>query len=217
MLKIVNSTPILCKCASVRSQTLFETIAIQNSIALHLSYHQARVNRAFRDYFQINFTLHLEPIVKEILQKATLDSGKRYRLKIIYNRFGLAQSIFYIYSKKTINSLLLVEIPHLEYRYKYTNRELFNNLAKKYSIDEFIITQNGYLTDTTIANIALFHPKQQQWHTPSSPLLEGTTRTRLLREQKIVPQPIYYKDLKNYSKIALLNAMVGFDIYQKKG
>ena len=37
--------------------------------------------------------------------------------------------------------------------------------------DEILITRNGLLTDTSIANIALFNGKE--WHTPKHPLLKG--------------------------------------------
>ena len=59
--------------------------------------------------------------------------------------------------------------------------EIFESLllANK-DVDEVIIEKNGYLTDTTIANIAFFDGKQ--WFTPEKPLLKGTMRAKLIEE-----------------------------------
>jgi 4-amino-4-deoxychorismate lyase len=73
--------------------------------------------------------------------------------------------------------------------------------------------QGGLVSDTTIANVAFFDGSV--WLSPKKPLLEGTTRARLLDEKKIHLADIEANDLKRFKKIALLNAMIGFDILQK--
>ena len=50
------------------------------------------------------------------------------------------------------------------------------------------------------------------WVTPSSALLEGTTRKRLLESGKIVLKEIKVEEIKGFQKIALMNAMIDFDI-----
>ena len=50
------------------------------------------------------------------------------------------------------------------------------------------------------------------WYTPLKPLLRGTTRQKLVDEGKIIEKEIRVEDLKNYSKVALMNAMIDFDI-----
>ena len=72
------------------------------------------------------------------------------------------------------------------------------------------IVQNNLVRDTSIANIALF--KNGRWLTPKEPLLCGTTRARLLIEKKIFEADITPKELCQAQKIALLNAMIGFEI-----
>jgi 4-amino-4-deoxychorismate lyase len=69
------------------------------------------------------------------------------------------------------------------------------------------------VTDTSIANVAFY--KDGLWFTPKKPLLEGTTRARLLNAGKIIEKDIGVKELKNYSKVALMNAMIDFDIITK--
>jgi len=76
--------------------------------------------------------------------------------------------------------------------------------------DEIIIEQNGYLTDTTIANIAFYDG--ERWITPAKPLLKGTMRAKLLDEGLLHEKEIKKEDLKNYSQVALINAMIGFKI-----
>ncbi|HEX5330706.1 aminotransferase class IV, partial [Sulfuricurvum sp.] len=64
------------------------------------------------------------------------------------------------------------------------------------------------LRDTTIANIALLI--EGRWFTPESPLLEGTTRARLIEEGFLTAASLTPKDIEKATKIALMNAMVGF-------
>jgi len=49
-----------------------------------------------------------------------------------------------------------------------------------------------------------------QWVTPKAPLLEGTTRSRLIDEGKIIPANISIANALNAPKVALMNAMIGF-------
>ena len=103
----------------------------------------------------------------------------------------------------------------ISYKYKSTNRDKINELfVKKGKCDDILIIKGGFITDTSIANIALY--KDGIWYTPSNPLLKGTTRERLLDEKKIIQKTIKIQNLKEYSKIALMNAMIDFDIITKK-
>ena len=199
--KILNQKPILIKTNQIIKPTLFETIKIENGKIYNLQYHQARVDYAYKELFQVESKLNL----KESLLDYPTDN--LYRAKIVYNINGLVSKDYYIYKQKNISNLLLAEIPNINYKYKYLNRDFLNPL-QKYQADEFIITQNGYLSDTTIANIALFHAQSQKWYTPKAPLLRGTTLKRYLDKKILKEADIHYKDLKKYSKITLLNAMV---------
>ena len=63
---------------------------------------------------------------------------------------------------------------------------------------------------TSIANIAFFDGVD--WISPKKPLLKGTTRARLLKERKLILKDIRKDDLKAFTKAALMNAMIDFDI-----
>ena len=114
-------------------------------------------------------------------------------------------------TKKKISQKLKVLPSDIDYAYKYANRETFSKLLQEYSAyDEIIIEKEGYLTDTTISNIALYDG--EKWFTPSKPLLKGTMRAKLLDEGFLHKKETRKEDLKNYSQIALMNSMIGFKI-----
>lgn len=182
-----------------KSSKLLETIRCLDGNVLHLNYHQKRMNLSCRILgYTDNISLHLNP------PKLGL-----YRCRVVYEKE--IEKIEYIpYIKKNISSFKLIH-SDISYSLKYENRDEINNLYKQRGdSDEIIIVKNGLITDTSIANICFFNGKE--WLTPKNPLLNGTTRQRLLDENKIKTADISYKEIKKYSKIALLNAMIDFDI-----
>ena len=120
-------------------------------------------------------------------------------------------SIEYIpYTPKEIRSLKIVP-SNIEYHHKYANREALNSLLiSNPRVDEVIIEKEGYLTDTTISNIAFYDGKQ--WITPKKPLLQGTMRARLIDVGVLKTADITKADLHKYTQVALMNAMVGFKV-----
>lgn len=72
----------------------------------------------------------------------------------------------------------------------------------------YLIVRNGLLTDTSIANIALWNGLH--WYTPAHPLLKGTHRARLLDEGILTERDIPVEEIKQYQKICLFNAMLHF-------
>ena len=184
------------------SITLFETIKCEDGTISNLIYHQKRCNKSRKELYHSTNTLDLASVI--IPPKNGL-----YRCRIIYTDH--IESIEYIpYTPKKINSLKVVS-SSLDYHLKYTNRAIFNRLLSLHNdIDEIIIEKEGYLTDTTIANIAFYDGKQ--WVTPLKPLLKGTMRQKLIDEGFLQTKQIKKEDLSQYSQVALINAMVGFKI-----
>ena len=78
--------------------------------------------------------------------------------------------------------------------------------------DDILIVKNGLLTDTSIANIALYDGND--WYTPLHPLLKGTKRAELL-DKGVLKE----KEIKYHTATHLLNAalkvVVNKDIHQK--
>jgi 4-amino-4-deoxychorismate lyase len=177
----------------------FETIKCYNGIAYNLQYHQARVDKTFKQFYKLDSFFKLDSIINSI------PSNELLRCKIIYNNSHY-EIEYFPYKKKEITSLTIVEDNSITYDFKYTNRDNINSLKQNYQ--EVIIVKNGLICDTSIANIALY--KNNKWLTPKKPLLQGTTRARLLKEGHLIEADLKIDDLFNAQKIGLMNAMTDF-------
>ena len=78
--------------------------------------------------------------------------------------------------------------------------------AQRETADDILVVRNGYLTDTSISNIALYDGNT--WFTPSYPLLKGTKRAELLDKHLIQEKEILHTQLGSYFRIMLFNAMI---------
>ena len=96
-----------------------------------------------------------------------------------------------------------------DYTYKSCDRSALNALfGQRAGADDVLIVRRGLITDTSIANIALWNGSR--WETPEAPLLEGTMRAYLLDEGLITPCAIRPQDLPRYTRVRLFNAMISF-------
>ena len=192
---LVSDTLVL---NSLVSEKYLETIKAFDGVVFHLEYHQSRLEETLG---------HRSTVLKDILNPP---KKSLYRCRVVYSKDSC--EVDYIkYTKKNIESLKLIYADALEYSKKFENREALNTLLeKKESCDEILLVKNGLITDTTIANIALFDG--EVWLTPKKPLLLGTCRARLLDEGKIFAADIKATELNRFKKIALMNAMIDFDI-----
>lgn len=175
----------------------FETIKCEDFEVFNLDYHQKRVANTIG--LNINLQEYINPISEELL-----------RCKLIYDENGVVDVLYFPYKKREIKSFKIIFDDEIEYSKKYLNRAKLDELyEKKDDCDEVIIIKNEIVTDTTIANIAIFY--ENSWITSKNCLLGGTTRARLLEEKKLFEKDITLDMLKNASKVALMNAMIGFD------
>ncbi len=180
----------------------FETIKVKDSIAYNLKYHQKRYEGVLK-YFGVSDFKVLSDHIKP-------PDSKLYRCRLTYTPQEIIKVEYVEYEKRDIKSLKIVYDEDIDYSLKSTDRsELDAHFQNRGSCDDIVIVRDGLITDTSIANIALY---DGVWKTPKSPLLKGTTRHRLLDDVKIIKEDIKVDDLKNFSKVALLNAMVDFDI-----
>lgn len=175
----------------------FETIKCEDFEVFNLDYHQKRVANTIG--LNINLQEYINPISEELL-----------RCKLIYDENGVVDVLYFPYKKREIKSFKIIFDNEIEYSKKYLNRAKLDELyEKRDDCDEVIIIKNEIVTDTTIANIAIFY--ENLWITSKNCLLGGTTRARLLEEKKLFEKDITLDMLKNASKVALMNAMIGFD------
>ncbi|MEF3191544.1 MAG: aminotransferase class IV [Campylobacterales bacterium] len=176
---------------------LLETLLVRDGEVQHLSWHRKRMERSCQLLFNAP-----PPILD--LQPPQGFSG---RCRVIYDT--TIHSIDYFpLTPRTFQRFALIEAAPT-YNHKYANRSELDALKASYpDADEVIIVTSGVLTDTTISNIALFDGRH--WLTPDTPLLEGTTRARLLDVGFLHPARLTPANLYEASGFAMINALLGF-------
>ncbi len=177
-----------------------ETIRIENGKIYNLDYHAERFNRTRATFWKDCAPIDLGGFI------SPQSFSGIYKCRVVYGR-EIEEITYTPYCMRKITSLRLVESDTIDYTYKSTNREDLNVLyARREMADDVLIVKDGYLTDTSIANVALYNG--ERWCTPSRPLLRGTKRAELLGKNLIVEKEILQTHLGEYSKIMLFNAMI---------
>lgn len=180
---------------------LLETIKCTDGKLFNIEFHQARCEKAQKEYFGISPKIKLNT---EISIPETAKNGL-FRCRVTYSE-RIDSIEFFPYKTRKINSLKLVESNEIDYKYKYADRGKLNQLFEKRGIcDDIIILKNGYITDSFVANPVFFDG--EKWFTPDTPLLPGTQRAKLLQERKIFEIRITPQDLTKYQKVGLINAL----------
>jgi len=180
---------------------LFESIKIENGLINHLDLHQKRVNRSLT-YLNATSTHNLNEFIANI----SLPNTGLYKLRISYDLTRIiTYSITPYISKDKIEHIKLMDGSHIEYHLKYEDRTSINQLLEEAKADEIIMTNQGYLTDSSYANIIVYDGSN--WHTPKTPLLHGVQREFLIKTHKIIPSTIHYKQLHHYRYISFINAL----------
>ena len=183
---------------------LFESIRIVDGLAHHLDYHNARLNRSRRELFGSADVIELKDVI-HIPHNLGRDVHK---CRVVYAE-GIEQIEFVPYQRRDIKTLTLVECDSIEYAHKFVDRTCIDSLFKDVGTDDILIVKHGRVTDASFANV-IFHDGAK-WLTPSTPLLPGTARARLLETVTIIADEIRKTDLRHFKKAALINAMTGLE------
>jgi 4-amino-4-deoxychorismate lyase len=179
--------------------SFLETICVQNGQALHLDFHQLRVNETFEQYFPAWKAFE----VAAEIDKISLPSTGTHRLRLIYAADPVSLEIL-PYVEKPIKTFKLVESGEIDYGSKWADREFFQAiLAAHPEADEVIFTKDGKIQDCTIANLAFL--KDGIWYTPDDPMHWGTTRARLIIQEELEETDIFIEDLDQYERICMIN------------
>jgi 4-amino-4-deoxychorismate lyase len=184
--------------------SFFETIKILDSEPMHLEYHQKRYESVLSHFNKKKF--------KTLADYIDAPEDGLYRCRLLYTPDDIDDiKVEYLeYKKRDIKTLKIIYDNEIEYPLKSTNRAALDELfLRRDDAQDIVIVKNNLITDTTIANIAFF---DGVWKTPKTPLLKGTTRQRLLDTSQIYEADIMVEDLHNFSKLALFNSMIDFDI-----
>lgn len=177
-----------------------ESIRVVNGSPQNVYWHQKRMNETFMKFAGIVCPFSLDLIFRELSFPKT---GK-HKLRIVYNLREIVELEIIPYSIRLISKFYMVERDEIDYAYKFEERRSLNSIDHIDS--EPIIVQNGLITDTRYSN--LIFKKDNRWYTPSSFLLNGTMRQKLLAEGAIFESKIGVDDLFNYSHFKMINAMM---------
>ncbi len=184
-----------------------ETIKSVDGEILNIEYHQKR-------YESVLKSLGCDD-VKNLLDYLDAPKWGIYKCRLVYNPHAITVT-YEEYKKREIITFKVIFNNDIEYAQKSTSRKNINSLyEQRDGCDEILIIKNLFVSDTSIANIAFLDENLGMWVTPKNPLLKGTTRERLLDEGRLVESEIKVHELRKFTKVALLNAMIGFDILER--
>jgi 4-amino-4-deoxychorismate lyase len=184
---------------------LFESVCIENGEIQNGTYHESRFKSSFYAFF--GFEAKYSLFDKVFFPR--IDKSLKYKLKIKYNEIGTNWTIFE-YLNTIPTGLLLLEDDEINYQLKYADRKQLNHLyQQKVNFEDVLIIKNGFITDATYSNILFTDGRKIV--TPSTPLLHGTCRTRLLAEEKITESPIKADSIHTFESFQLINALNDFN------
>ena len=181
-----------------------ESIQLDNGEFKRLELHQDRIRRAMSDYYP---TQNPFDLVK-VLSSLSYPNEGLYKCRIVYDT-EIRSLEFIPYIRREIHTLRLVDTTMESTLYKKEDRKQLNAaFALRGECDDVILVKNGYLTDCSFANIALFNG--MNWVTPRIPLIYGVNRTQLVEQGKLKEKDILPSGLVNFKRVSLFNAMNEF-------
>jgi 4-amino-4-deoxychorismate lyase len=183
---------------------LIETIKVEGCALQNAAFHNERFNRSRRELFGIQQKSLLEDL---IILPADLPLGK-IKCRVVYSR-EIKSIAFSPYRLRKLQTLQIVEDDSIDYAYKFEDRQHLEKLTQSITADDILIVRNGLITDTSYANIIFWDGIK--WITPTSPLLCGTMRSKLLQEGKIQCDELKKSDLSLFKSARIINAMIGLD------
>ena len=131
---------------------------------------------------------------------------QKMKVRLTYNEkdYDLSKSK---YIPKPVSALRLVSSDAIDYSFKYLDRTRINELLIPGNENEDIIIINaGRITDSSYSN--LIFKQENVWYTPKTFLLNGVKRQQLLQSGLIFERDIRIQDLRDYSEVSLINAML---------
>lgn len=181
----------------------FESIACQNGRLQNMVGHEKRLNSTRKELLNSSDTIKLDSIPIPEFAKEGL-----WKCRVSY-KYEISKIEFTIHSHSQAQTFRLVK-SEMEYPFKYENRsEILKLFKQRGSCDDIIIVNNKMITDSSIGNLIFYDGKK--WVTPSSPLLKGTMRTKLLEGGKIQSRSIQIEDLSGFESLMMINALNPFD------
>lgn len=185
---------------------LFETLCIDNGHIRNAEWHCRRFETSYSSLYRHCPTYSL---FDNTHISSEYNTGI-FRLRISYNESSTKTEIEPYIMKNITRLKVWVVAPSFDYSLKYTDRSVINNLfSQRGCCDDVLIIKDGMVTDTSVCNIVFFDG--QKWITPSTPLLCGTARARLLADGTIEERPVAESDIHKFEAFRLINSLRQFD------
>lgn len=193
---------------------LVESIQLRNGWFYNLPLHEMRMNMTMKQLFGNKTYVEIEAVLRSSLSWYITKYGEdslhgKLKCRLLYDE-EINDITFEPYVMKHITRLKLVYDDTIDYSYKSTDRSTLQKLfSQRGDCDDILIVKNGFVTDTSSANILFFDG--QKWFTPSTPLLKGTKRQLLLNAEMIEERDIKPQDIATFEKARIINAMIDFE------
>ena len=181
-----------------------ETICVVDGVLLHLADHQERMDRTLEELCGIPNKIRIE----DVLQVPSGFQSGRVKCRVVYHE-EIVDISWQTYRIKPLSSIGLVRADHMDYSWKYEDRKEFDRLRELAGTDDIIVVKDGLITDSSYAN--LIFRQNGNWFTPSTPLLPGTQRHRLIEYGQIQVREIKPQDLETYEAFKYINAMLDIE------
>ncbi|MHA3044777.1 aminotransferase class IV [Riemerella anatipestifer] len=177
-----------------------ESICWEHGKFYLVNLHQERVDSSFQR-FNRSSAIDLE----KILRSVEIKTLQKHKIRVIYDLEGNYEIEYLPYQSPILSSFEIIEAPEIDYSLKYKDRDSLNQLKENSNASEVIITQKGYITDTTFSNLIFL--KNEEWFTPKSYLLNGVQRQNLLQKKQVKEVEITLDNLSEYSYFKIINSM----------
>jgi 4-amino-4-deoxychorismate lyase len=183
---------------------LIESIKLLDGEFFNLSYHQQRMRRSIDLLYGIDYTFDIE----KYLEGVPHPRKGLYKCRIVYDDVTM-ETGFSAYEPRKIRRIKIVEDNDISYACKLLDRHHIDRLFhQRGDCDDVLIVKEGRITDCSFSNIVF--RKGHEWVTPSTPLLQGTMRQKLIAENKIVAREIRPQDIRSFETFTIINAMLEF-------
>ena len=183
-----------------------ETICYKQGQFQRIELHNERFNRTRQQFFGLQIPLlHLE-----LLLSVPLDlKDKTVKCTVTYGT-DIVRIDYSLYQIRPVNSLQMVVDDTIDYAFKYADRTKLNSLFNlKHQSDDILIIKNGFITDTSYANIVF--KKEDKWYSPSNSLLKGTRIDSYISDGIVAPALFHPSDLPFYSEARIVNSMISIE------
>lgn len=180
-----------------------EAIKLKDGKFYNLEYHQKRASRTVDTFYKKQIDLYaIENLIPNHAQEGM------FKCRVVYSD-KIENVEFIPYSFKAIKKVGIIADNSIEYLHKYVDRDNLNKLLKVSGCDDIIIIKNGFVTDSSSANLVF--ECTEGLFTSSSNLLPGTKRQLLLDRGIIQEKTITVENIKHFEKVYFINAMIDLE------